>query len=58
MPRRTLDEEDRAKIIQLHESGVPSSHIARRTGWTRGTVNAVIRKHGRKEARGVPGDVD
>lgn len=35
---------DHARILQLHKSGVPSSHIARRIGCTRRTVNRVIRE--------------
>ena len=36
---------DHERIIQLHESGVPSSAITRRLGCSRNTVNRVIKEH-------------
>ena len=39
-----MDEPTRARIVRLHNSGVPSSHIARRLGVSRHDVNCVIRK--------------
>lgn len=39
-----MDDETRARILRLHASGVPSSHIARRLGVPRREVNKVIRE--------------
>ena len=39
-----MDEPTRARIVRLHNSGVPSSHIARRLGVHRRDVNRVIRE--------------
>ena len=39
-----MDDETRARILRLHASGVPSSHIARRLGVPRRVVNKVIRE--------------
>ena len=39
-----MDETTRARIVRLHRSGVPSSHIARRIGCDRREVNRVIRE--------------
>jgi DNA-binding transcriptional regulator LsrR (DeoR family) len=36
----------RAKVIQLHKSGVPSSHIARKLGIPRREVNRVLKEVG------------
>lgn len=35
---------DHSRILQLHKSGVPTSHIARRIGCSRRHVNRVIRE--------------
>lgn len=39
-----MDNETRARILRLHVSGVPSSHIARRLGVPRRVVNKVIKE--------------
>lgn len=39
-----MDDDTRLRIIRLHASGVPSSHIARRLGVPRRVVNKVIRE--------------
>ena len=39
-----MDETTRVRIVRLHNSGVPSSHIARRLGVARRDVNRAIRK--------------
>lgn len=39
-----MDDETRARILRLHASGVPSSHIARRLGVPRRVVNKVLRE--------------
>lgn len=36
--------EDEGRVVRLHDSGVPSSHIARRTGLPRREVNAILRR--------------
>lgn len=51
MAERIVTEEDRTKVVRLHMSNVPSSHIARKTGLSRGTVNAIIRKYKRAERK-------
>lgn len=51
MAVRTVTEDDRTRVVRLHMSNVPSSHIARRTGLSRATVNAIIRKHKRAERK-------
>ena len=43
-----IDETTRARIVRLHNSGVPSSHIARRLGVSRREVNRAIRKEASK----------
>ena len=43
-----MDETTRARIVRLHNSGVPSSHIARRLGVARREVNRVIRKQAKR----------
>ena len=40
------------RIIQLHKSGVPSSHIARRLGCERKTVSRAIREWMRVHGNG------
>ena len=44
-PAGTRGSVDHERIIRLHESGVPSSAIARRLGCSRKTVNKVIKDH-------------
>lgn len=44
---------DRARIVRLHKSGVPSSHIARRLGMERREVNRVIREEVKRAADGA-----
>lgn len=39
-----MDETTRDRIVRLHKSGVPSSHIARRLGVRRRDVNRAIRE--------------
>lgn len=39
-----MDDKQRARIVRLHESGVPSSHITRRLGVARREVNRAIRE--------------
>jgi transcriptional regulator len=39
-----MDDDTRLRILRLHASGVPSSHIARRLRVPRRVVNKVIRK--------------
>lgn len=39
-----MDEHTRARIVRLHNSGMPSSHIARRLGVARRDVNRAIRE--------------
>jgi len=39
-----IDDTTRARIVRLHNIGVPSSHIARRLGVSRRDVNRVIRE--------------
>lgn len=39
-----MTETQRLRILRLHRSGVPSSHIARRLGVSRREVNKVIRE--------------
>jgi IS30 family transposase len=43
-----MDEPTRARIVRLHNSGVPSSHIARRLGVQRRDVNRAIRKQAKR----------
>ena len=43
-----IDETTRARIVRLHNSGVPSSHIARRLGVSRREVNRAIRKQAKR----------
>ena len=51
MRARDVTEDDRTRVIRYYQSNVPSSHIVRRTGLSRGTVNAIIRKYKRAERR-------
>jgi plasmid maintenance system antidote protein VapI len=48
--------ETRERVLRLHASGVPSSHIARRLGLPRREVNEIIRggraAHGDAAGRG------
>ena len=46
-----IPDEVRERIVALHESGVPGSAIARRTGQPRAVVNSAIRAHLRKQRR-------
>ncbi len=39
-----MTETQRLRILQLHKSGVPCSHIARRLGTPRREVNRVIKE--------------
>lgn len=39
-----MTESQRLRILQLHKSGVPASHIARRLGVPRREVNRAIRE--------------
>jgi IS30 family transposase len=39
-----MTETQRLRILRLHKSGVPCSHIARRLGVPRREVNRVIRE--------------
>lgn len=41
--RHVCAEDNRERIVRLHKSGVPSSHIARRLGVARREVNRAIR---------------
>lgn len=43
-----MDDKQRARIVRLHNSGVPSSHIARRLGVSRREVNRAIRKQAKR----------
>jgi IS30 family transposase len=43
-----IDDTTRARIVRLHNSGVPSSHIARRLGVARRDVNRAIRKQAKR----------
>ena len=43
-----IDDTTRARIVRLHNSGVPSSHIARRLGVSRRDVNRAIRKEAKR----------
>ena len=43
-----MDETTRARIVRLHNSGVPSSHIARRLGVSRRDMNRAIRKQAKR----------
>jgi len=46
-----MDDDTRARILRLHASGVPSSHIARRLGVPRRVVNKVLRDAAKERAR-------
>lgn len=48
MGRKVITEETVREIVRLHKQGLSGVEIARRTGWSRETVNRLFRQEGRE----------
>ncbi len=51
------DEEHRARIMKLHDSGLSFSVIAQRVGWTARTVSRIVKRElEKREKSALTGD--